>query len=270
MNEQFSYSILGNTGLRVFRMGLSATYRPGKDVIHRALDAGVNVLFGYGFDTQMTGVLRDRLRTDRDSYVVITGAYNYIWSHQNVRRTVEKRLRQLGTDHIDVFLFLGVMKENQFTERARDDLYRCREEGKVRFIGVSSHDRQFAGKLARDGILDVLMIRYNAAHRGAERDIFPQLATHNPGVMSYTATRWRELLRRPRSWPKDGFLPTAAQCYRFVLSHPSVHICLTAPSNRKQLEANLKALEDGPLTEEELADMQRFGDAVHDAKHWFM
>jgi aryl-alcohol dehydrogenase-like predicted oxidoreductase len=55
-----------------------------------------------------------------------------------------------------------------------------------------------------------------------------------------------------------------------VLSHPSVHICLTAPSNRKQLEANLKALEDGPLTEEELADMQRFGDAVHDAKHWFM
>jgi len=270
MNEQFSYATLGKTGLRVFRMGLSASYRPGTAAIHSALDAGVNVLFAYGFDRQMIRVLRETLPKKRDSYVVITGAYNYLWSHQNVRRAVEKRLRQLRTDYIDVFLFLGVMKQEQFTDRARDDLYHCREQGKIRFVGVSSHDRRFAGDLARDGAVDVLMIRYNAAHRGAEHDIFPNLAAHDTGVVSYTATRWRRLLQRPRGWPKDGFAPTAQQCYRFVLSNPSVHVCLTAPSNPKQLEANLRALEEGPLSEEELADMQRFGDAVHDAKHWFM
>ena len=54
------------------------------------------------------------------------------------------------------------------------------------------------------------MIRYNAAHRGAEQDIFPHLAAHDPGVVSYTATRWSYLLRRPKGWPKDGRVPTAA------------------------------------------------------------
>ena len=112
------------------------------------------------------------------------------------------------------------------------------------------------------------MIRYNGAHRGAEREIFPHVRETRPGVVAYTATRWRSLLRRPRGWPKDGFLPDAGMCYRFVLSNPHVHVCLMAPSNGSQLDADIRSLERGPLSAEERAAMEAFGDAVHDAKRW--
>jgi aryl-alcohol dehydrogenase-like predicted oxidoreductase len=169
-----------------------------------------------------------------------------------------------------VFLFLGVTKPADFPEKAQEELRRLREEGKVRAIGMSCHDRKFIGKLAADGALDAFMLRYNAAHRGAERDIFPYLEAHRPGVISYTATRWRYLIRRPRGWPRQGRVPTAGECYRFVLSHPNVHVCLTAPTNLKQLEENISALREGPLDEEDMEFMKKFGDAIYQTHRWFM
>jgi len=270
MSSDFLQSTLGRNSPRVHRLGLSASYRPGKAAIYRALDEGINYFFGYGFDSQMMSVLRDVLRRDRDRYVIATGAYNFILGHPNLRRTLEKRLRRLGTDYIDAFLFLGVMKEREFSSSVREELYRLREEGKVRSVGLSTHNRQLAGRLAADGSVDVLMIRYNAAHRGAEEEIFPYLERHDPGVVSYTATRWTQLLRRPRGWPKDGPVPSAGMCYRFVLSDPNVDVCLTAPSNLDQLVENIAAVRQGPLNEEEMAFMRRFGDAVHTSERWFM
>jgi predicted aldo/keto reductase-like oxidoreductase len=268
--DEFLGITLGATEIPVHRLGLSATNRPGKLTIHRAIDAGVNYFFAYGFDRQMVTTLRDLFKREREKHVIATGAYNLLVGHQNLRRTLEKRLRQFRTDYIDVFMFLGVMKPKQFAEPLRDEMQRLREEGKVRFIGMSCHDRIFAGKLAEEGALDVFMIRYNAAHRGAEREIFPYVVHHNPGVVSYTATRWRYLLRSPKGWPKDGPVPTAGQCYRFVLSNPHVHVCLTAPSNVDQFEENLAAVRQGPLDEGEMKFMRDFGDAVHGQGKWFM
>jgi aryl-alcohol dehydrogenase-like predicted oxidoreductase len=114
------------------------------------------------------------------------------------------------------------------------------------------------------------MMRYNAAHRGAERDIFPHLAAHNPGVISYTATRWSYLLRRPRGWPKDGRVPTAGECYRFVLSEPRVHTVLTAPRNEREVRENIAAVRKGPLDEGDMRFMRDFGDVVHRRQKWFM
>jgi aryl-alcohol dehydrogenase-like predicted oxidoreductase len=270
MSENFTHTVLGSTGMRVHRLGISATYRPGKHTIHRAIDEGVNFFFGFGIDTQLTSVLRDVFKSNRDRYVLATGAYNLLLGYPNLRRTLEKRLRQFGTDYIDVFLFLGVIKEKEFPEKAREELYRFREEGKVRAVGMSCHDRKLIGKLASEGALDVFMLRYNAAHRGAENDIFPYLQKHSPGVVSYTATRWTYLLRRPKGWPKHGPVPTAGQSYRFVLSHPSVHVCLTAPRNQREFEENLAALREGPLNQDEMQFMSAFGDAVYRQYKWFM
>jgi aryl-alcohol dehydrogenase-like predicted oxidoreductase len=269
MSEEFTHTTLGNTGLRVHRLGLSASYRPGKDSIYTALERGLNYLFCYGFDTQMTSALKDVLKTNRESYVVATGAYNLILGYPNLERTLEKRLRQLNTEYIDVFLFLGVLREREFPERAREELYRLRETGKIRSVGISTHNLEFGAKLVNDGAIDVLMVRYNAALRGAEEKIFPRLAKHNPGVVAYTATGWRYLLRRPPGWPKDEFVPTAEMCYRFVLSNPHVHVCMTAPTNQRQLNENLASLDRGPLSTDELVLMRRFGDAVRGRRRLF-
>ena len=261
---------LGATGIQVSKLALSLTYRPGKDAVKMALDSGVNLFFGYGFDSHFTSAFRNKVKANRGDFVLATGAYNLIWGHPNLRKTLEKRLRQLGTDYIDIFLFLGVMKPQQCPDSVLEELARFRQEGKVRAIGISGHDRKFAGQLARDGKVDVLMARYNAAHRGAEEDIFPHLASHGVGILSYTATRWTELVRRPGKWPKDEPYPTAPQCYRFVLSNPNVSACQTAPSNMMQLRENLSVLNQGPLADDEMQLLKRAGDMVHAKKKWFM
>jgi len=270
MDPAFLNGTLGHTGLKAFRLGLSASYRPGKDAILHGLDEGINLVFLFGIDTQMTAVLRDLPASRKQQLVICTGAYNYIWWRQDIRRTLEKRLRQLRTDCIDVFLFLGVMKPGQMPPRVFDDMRRLREEGKVKAIGLSTHDRQFAGRLAAEGAVDVLMIRYNAAHRGAETDIFPHLQPHDPGVIGYTATRWSFLMRPNAKWPKGERIPDAGMAYRFVLANPHVDVVLTAPSNRQQLVDNLRAVRRGPLDEGEMDFMRRFGDVVHHTKKWFM
>jgi aryl-alcohol dehydrogenase-like predicted oxidoreductase len=270
MDNNFMHTVLGRTGFKVFRLGFSATYRPGTRTVYQAIDEGINLYFCFGIDRQLIRVLREKFKSEREKYILVSGAGTYLLFYQNLKRALERRLRQFKTDYLDVFLFLGITKEKYFPPKAREELIRLREEGKVKAIGVSTHERKLAGRLAEEGILDTLMIRYNAAHRGAEQDIFPHLQTHNPGLISYTATRWGYLMRRPKTWPKNEQIPTAGMSYRFVLSNPDVHVCLTAPSSLKQFQHNISEIRKGPLSEEEMNYMRRFGDVVHARNKWFM
>jgi predicted aldo/keto reductase-like oxidoreductase len=52
-------------------------------------------------------------------------------------------------------------------------------------------------------------------------------------------------------------------CYRFVLSNPDVDVCLTGPETAEQMAANLKTLQLGPLSVEEMQWMRKVGDNVH-------
>jgi aryl-alcohol dehydrogenase-like predicted oxidoreductase len=270
MVRDFEHATLGRTGRDVYRLGFSASYWPGRSALTRALDAGINYFFAFGLDRQFVSFYRDLPSSDKQRLVLGTGAYNYIWTRQDLERTLEKRLRQFRTDHIDVFHFLGVMKPEEFPASVLEQLVRLKEDGRVKAIGISCHDRRFAGQLAAIGAIDVLMIRYNAAHRGAEHDIFPMVRQHDVGVVGYTATRWTYLMRRPKGWPPDGRIPTPGEAYRFVLSNPHIDVVLTAPRNRRQLDENVEAIRHGSLDEETMSFMRRFGDAVHEEKRWFM
>ena len=111
---------------------------------------------------------------------------------------------------------------------------------------VSAHDRAWLVSYAND--FDVLMVRYNAAHRGAEDAVLPAARA----AVAYTATRWGTLVGPLR----------ASDCYRFVLSHTKVTSCLFAPAHRDEMDEALVALERGPMSPEELAEARRIGDTV--------
>ena len=179
-----------------------------------------------------------------------------------MRRGAEALLRELQTDYLDVFLLGWMGVGSAWTEATERELVHLRESGKVRAIGVSIHDRPRAGKLAQSSPLDLLMIRYNAAHPGAEREIFPHVREKKPSVLAYTATSWRKLLKRPKGW--DGPVMTAGDCYRFQLSSPHVDLALTGPASRAELEANLDGLAKGPLAADEEKWMRAYGHAVHE------
>ena len=243
---------------RVHRLGLAASFGIDEAGIQEALDAGLNYVF------YTRGVLerpvREALRRDRERLVIATGPV-LGWFRGSIRRAAEKRLRALGTDYLDVFQLYWLSRMSAWTPGNVEELLRLREEGKVRALGVSIHDRPRAGKLAESSPLDQLMIRYNAAHPGAERDIFPHMSPGKPTILAYTATAWRKLLKRPSGW--TGPVMTAGDCYRFQLSNPHVDLAWTGPANREQLEENLKALEKGPLTDDEQQWMRAFGKAAH-------
>lgn len=247
-------------GKRVHRLGISASYGLDEAGVREALERGANYLFWSPAKPFLKTVVRDVVARDRDRYVLATGP---MLGHfgGSVRRAAEWALRESRSDYVDILqlFWAGVM--SSLAPRVIDELVKLREEGKVRAIGTAIHDRKRAARLAAEGPLDFFMLRYNAAHPGAEIDVFPHLAARRPVITAYTATAWGKLLKRPRGF--NGPAATAGDCYRFCLTSPHVDVVLTAPKSTQQLRENLEALERGPLSAVEQAHLRALGEAVH-------
>ena len=81
--------------------------------------------------------------------------------------------------------------------------------------------------------------------------------------MIFTATCWRKLLKS-KLIPVDEPPLVSTDCYRFVLFHPDVNVCVTGPSTAAQMEDNLKAIDPGPLDEKEMARIRCIGKHIYD------
>jgi predicted aldo/keto reductase-like oxidoreductase len=128
----------------------------------------------------------------------------------------------------------------------------ARRRGRVNLLGVTSHQRPLAAEMARSGLLDLLMIRSNAAHRGAEKEIFPVTQALGIPVVAYTCLRWGALLRGTPDDPPGFTVPRAPAWYRFALQAPAVTVALMAPADRPELEEDLTVLRaPGPLSAED-------------------
>lgn len=257
-SQDFLHRDLPKVGKRVHRLGLATDRGIDDEGIRAAIEQGVNYLFWTR--NNMLPALRDAVRRDREKIVIATGPV--IGHFQfTIRRAAEKALRTLGTDYLDVFQLFWAGTMSAVNERTLDEMQRLKEEGKVRTIGISIHDRARAADLVHDSPIDLFMLRYNAAHPGAETDVFPHLSRRRPAVVAYTATSWRKLLKTPRDWSGPAMSP--GECYRFCLTNENVDVVLTAPASRVELEANLFALREGPIPEPRLGVVRAFGRMVH-------
>jgi len=260
MAEDFLHRHISSIGKVAFRLGLAVTHGIDDAGIREALEGPVNYVFFNPTARKLVEPLRAALRRDRQRYLVATGP-TFGFFPGSIRRRVEAALRLLGTDYLDVLQLFWLGKMSAETEANMEEMARLRKEGKVRALGASIHDRARAGRLAEDSALDLLMIRYNAAHPGAETDVFPHLSRRRPAVVAYTATCGRKLLRAPRGWP--GPAATAGQCYRFCLSNPLVDLVLFSPANASELREDLSEVARGPLGEEEMSRLRSLGRAIH-------
>lgn len=265
MTGDFARITLPKIDKSVLRMGLAGNYGVTADDARWAAERGMSYwVVGASFKRVLPAV-RDVIAKDREAHVVaMLGMAAFAWQ---VRRSVEGYLRKLDTEYLDVFKLGWLGKTSRYSPGVLDELAKLKAEGKIRAIGTSIHDRPRAGRLAEDSPIDVFMIRYSAKHPGAEQDVFPHLATRDPAVIAYTALAWQQLLKPVKGiemppFPGDaarGPPLTADLAYRFVLTSPHVHVVLTGPKDRAQLEANLASLERGPLSEAELAWVREYG-----------
>jgi aryl-alcohol dehydrogenase-like predicted oxidoreductase len=252
---------LGRTGLQASRLGIGSAYGVSEKACRVAFDKGVNYFFWGSVRTAGMGLaIREIARSHRDDLIVVLQCYvrQAAWIH----RSVETGLRNLRIDRADILL-LG-WYDRPPGRRILDAVDRLKEKGRFRFLGISSHQRLLFRQYLCDGRYDVFHIRYNAAHRGAEQEIFPHLPqAQAPGIASFTNTRWGDLLDPKKMPPGISSPPTAADCYRFALSHPAVHVAICGPKNDEEMSAGLLALKAPPMSEEELDRMRRIGDHVH-------
>ncbi len=254
----------GGTGLMVSRIGLASGYGVPAAAIEKSFhEYGINYLYISPIMNlgNMVQAVRNLAPSHRDELCIVLARPLFRAFH--LERYVERWLKKLGLEWIDL-LFQDVRKP--LSPKLTDRVQRLQDSGKVRFLGMSSHKRPLFGKIARGEVkvpVDFFQVRYNAVHTGAERDIFPHLPQENrPGIVAFTATCWRKLLK-PRLMPAGERPLAPADCYRFALSHPDVNVCVTGPATAAQMQDNLKALDAGPLDEEEMARVRRIGKHIY-------
>lgn len=260
---------LGRTGLKAGRLGISSSFGAPARAFEEAFEKGCNY-FNWGtfikgrspeMETAVKNINKNGKRGD-----LILGMLTYAHNAALTEHFFKKGLTALGTDYADVLL-IGYYSKHP-PRRVIDGALELKEKGLIRFIGLTGHKRKLFPELYKEGIFDVFHIRYNAANRGGEEDAFPYLQgddSERPGIVSFTATRWRALLN-PKKMPPGEPPATAPDCYRFVLSNPAVDVCMTGARTLEQMRENLSVLEQGPMSEDELARMRKIGDFVYGRK----
>ena len=259
--------VLGKTGLHAGRLGISSSFGAPAKAFEEAFDRGCNYFtwgtFIKGRSSEMKQAIRNIAGSGRRDDLIIS-MFTYAHNSFLTEAFLKRGLKALGIEYSDV-LILGYYPKRP-PQKVIDGALRLKEKGLVRFIGLTSHNRKLFPRLQKDIIFDVFHIRYNAAHRGAETETFPSIAGENsPGIVSFTATGWKKLLN-PKKMPPGEPPLTASDCYRFVLTNPSVDICMMGARNPEEMKENLMTLDLGPMPEDALTRMRKIGDHIHGKK----
>jgi predicted aldo/keto reductase-like oxidoreductase len=262
-------------GKPVCRLGLASRGWPASalnsdDMLH-AVDRGVNFLNWPGFADEPGGAdamshAIAALGPRRESVVICVqfGARTAADAAGELRSI----LATLHTDYVDVLTFYYVEKAAEWRSLigsggALEYARAARRDGVIRSLGITTHQRPLAAEIARSGLVDALMIRYNAAHRGAEREVFPVTGPIGMPVIAYTALRWGALLRPTPDDPPGFRVPRAPDWYRFVLQSAPVAVVLAAPASRAELDEDLEVLDAaGPLATSEFDRLAGHGERV--------
>jgi predicted aldo/keto reductase-like oxidoreductase len=252
---------LGRTGLKVNPLGVSGDKGIDAAGIERGFhELGTNYFFATPRMTPMVTAIRNLVAGGHRDKLVLGCGLNLPFGFR-VRPAVEKLLKTFNVERLDVFHLFWVQGHWYVTGNTWKEMRKMKEEGLVSSLGISCHDRPLARSLFDELDLDVMMLRYNAAHRGAEKEVFATLPTDpakKPGIVAYTATRWGKLLQ-----PSGGLGPmTAPECYRFAAGHPAVDVVLCGARNYEELATDAAAMAQGPLPESRLAEIKTFGDRV--------
>ena len=227
-----------------------------------AFDAGVSYFFFYNLSFQsMIAGLNRLCGEHRHDVFVATGTEDR--NRDGMQKYFDSARKRVGTDYLDLFFAQYVSPNEPWDEviGALDELQIWKAEGHIRYVGATVHNRELAQELLQCKKIDVLMHRYNMAHRRCEDNVLPMANTLGMPVVSFTNTRWGSLLKGHAGW--EGVVPSAADCYRYVLHNPAVRVALTAPASLQELEENLSVLPYEGIGKEKIEEWQAYGDLIY-------
>jgi aryl-alcohol dehydrogenase-like predicted oxidoreductase len=284
---------LGNTGADVTILGYGAMELRGGpvgpeveddvagDLLNAVLDGGINLIdtsIDYGRSEELIGRY---IGHRRDEYFLAskcgcllgpppagaTRPFPHDYRAENIRRGMEQSLRRLQTDHLDLLqVHISPSRERMEAEETVETLLSLRDEGKVRFIGMSGTLPNLTDHLAME-VFEVFQIPYSALQREHE-DLITAAAQAGAGTLIRGgAARGapaddKDWSQGPfglsegegqRRWESSGVEALLGDMsrfefiLRFTLSHPGLSSTIVGTANVGHLRSNVAIAEKGPL-----------------------
>ncbi len=286
------YTTLGKTGLKVSVVGLGCggpsrlgmrdnadTEERAVGIVREAIDLGVNFIDtaqNYGTEgvvgKAMAGIPRDRFVISTKKTLPDPGQRS---PEDEIKKGLEQSLKHLGTDYIDVYHLHGVEpKDYDFArERLMPVMRRLREQGKIRFIGVTEGfvqdpSHQMLQQSLNEDLWDVVMVGFNLLNPSARRTVFSTARDKGVGVLNMFAVRRAlsqpdrlktivaDLIQKGALSPgamnvedpvdfmlKESSAQTLPEvAYRFCRHEPGIDVVLTGTGNPEHLRANVQSI----------------------------
>jgi aryl-alcohol dehydrogenase-like predicted oxidoreductase len=287
---------LGRTGLEVTTLGFGAMELRGDQggpeiddadagrLLNTVLDEGINFIdtsIDYGRSEELIG---NFIAHRRSEYVLASKCGcvpgggmggEHVHTAENIRSGVEQSLRRLKTDHLDLVQFHRSLHREEFdAQGALAEALALRDEGKVRFVGVSGVLPTLDEQIDM-GVFDAFQVPYSALQRDHE-DVITRASDAGAGIIirggvargtpdDWEGRRYYMVANETMRdfWDKanldellDGLSRTAFML-RFTLSHPALDTTIVGTSSIEHLRDNLAAAADGPLPEDVLSEAKR-------------
>ena len=296
------YTTLGRTGLKVSVMGLGCggpsrigqatgnTEEESIAIVRHGLNSGINFIDTaelYRTEKIVGKAIEGFNRED-----LILSTKKSTWGSikpDKVIKSLEKSLKNLGTDYIDIYHLHGVILEDydNLYSRVVPTLLEMRDQGKIRFLGITERfnvDTQHTmlQRALQDDIWDVMMVGFNILNQSARERIFLATMEKNIGVLIMFAVRLAlsrpsrlkqcidELIQNkqinPSAIDKEdplGFLihgegaeSIVGAAYRFCHYEPGTHVILSGTGNLDHLKENIKVMQKPPLPEKNVIKLK--------------
>jgi aryl-alcohol dehydrogenase-like predicted oxidoreductase len=272
------YRALGKTGLRVSTLGFGGSevgYRAVAQktvdkILNTALDAGINVIDTAECYADGESLIGKAIAHRRAEFVLMTkcGQAGYAtadWAPAMLARSIERSLKNLRTDHIDVMQFHSPPLETLKNGRALEVLQKAGERGQARFIGCSidSDDAVYA---VESGAFDTLQISVSIADQEAIDRVLPKAAARGMGVIVkrpianaawrhgkqpptdwYTRPYWDRLQTLNYDFLHRGVEDAVAVALRFTLGTAGVTTAIVGTTRAERIAQNIEHANAGPL-----------------------
>jgi len=264
-------SIIGFGGLGIATVGESQAIK----VINRALDLGINLIDTARSYADSEEKIGKAIRGRRDEVFLVSKSKRR--TAEAFARDLEASFQALQTDRIDLYL-IQMLNDSEVYEKVMapggplDVLNNARQQGRISFVGFSSHGTADLVKEAiRSGEFDVMMVAYNLMNYHTEakvepwedmdrirEEIFPLAQQYDVGVIAMKPLAGGLLAdfssKELKSLIKSSIEIEASQALRYVLSHEAVSLACVGMETLEEVEENVSCVEDiRPLTDSEIA-----------------
>ena len=251
------YTNLGNTGLKVSRLGFGGipiqriTQEEATALIRKLPEYGINYIDtarGYTVSEEYLGIAMEGIR---DKFVLATKSMAR--TREAMEKDIETSLKNLRTDHIDLYQVHNAppaqMKIVTGEGGALEALLEAKAAGKIGHIGITAHEiGTFEMGLEMDWV-ETIMFPYNFVELQAA-DLIRKCAEKGKGF----------ICMKPLA---GGAIENAPLAMRFIASNKDITVNIPGMANEDELKQNVAAACDPtPISEEELREVQNIRDTL--------